>query len=116
MLAPCPLQGSSSLRTPTTDMNADICRWVDEKGRNMPRRRTSPAAGPLLVSLALGTAAFAAMPAPARAEQFVLFDAKFTFTKAVADNGVPNKAHYNVNSPNPAAHCNPARPTDGPSP
>src|SRR5260221_4389830 len=112
MLAPCPLQGSSSLRTPTTDMNADICRWVDEKGRNMPRRRTSPAAGPLLVSLALGTAAFAAMPAPARAEQFVLFDAKFTFTKADDDNCVPNKTHYYINSTYPNANCNPASRTN----
>src|SRR5258708_16417401 len=82
MLAPCPLQGSSSLRTPTTDMNADICRWVDEKGRNMPRLRTSPAAGPLLVSLALGTAAFAAMPPPALAGEFVLLHAQFTIPPA----------------------------------
>ena len=77
---------------------------------------TSPAAGLLLVSLALGAAAFAAMPAPAMAEQFVLFDAKFTFTKADADNGVPNKSHYYVTSTNPDANFNAARPTNWISP
>src|SRR5688572_31786946 len=32
----------------------------------------------------------------ARAEQFVLFDASFTFTKEDADNSKPSKSHYYV--------------------
>jgi hypothetical protein len=68
--------------------------------------------GPLLASLLAGTAALTAAPSAGRAEQFVLFDAKFTFTKADADNGVPNKSHYYVTNNNPDAHFNPARPTN----
>lgn len=33
---------------------------------------------------------------PAKAEQFVLFDATFTFTKADADNSKPSPSHYYV--------------------
>src|SRR4051794_4159788 len=38
------------------------------------------------------------MPAPSvgRAEQFVLFDVTFTFTKADADNSKPSKSHFYV--------------------
>ncbi|QEH35034.1 hypothetical protein OJF2_35790 [Aquisphaera giovannonii] len=50
-------------------------------------RRLAPAA--LLLGLA-------AMPAAARAEQFVLFDVTFTYTKADADNARPSKSHFYV--------------------
>ena len=35
-------------------------------------------------------------PSPARAEQFVLFDVTFTFTKQDADNSRPSQSHYSV--------------------
>jgi len=35
----------------------------------------------------------------ARAEQFVLFDVTFTYTKADADNSTPSKSHYYVKEP-----------------
>ena len=37
--------------------------------------------------------------APSRADQFVLFDATFTFTKADADNSKPSPSHYYVKGP-----------------
>lgn len=37
-----------------------------------------------------------ASPAACRAEQFVLFDVTFTFTKEDADNSKPSKSHYYV--------------------
>jgi hypothetical protein len=43
-----------------------------------------------------------------KAEQFVLFDATFTFTKADADNSRPSKSHYYVKG----AAINPQRPKD----
>ncbi len=51
------------------------------------------AAAPLLAGVGLLTAA-----STAHAEQFVLLDVTFTFTKADADNGMPNKSHYYVKS------------------
>jgi hypothetical protein len=48
----------------------------------------------------------------AYAEQFVLFDTTFTFTKADADNGTPNKSHYYVREP----LLNVNRPVDWTSP
>jgi hypothetical protein len=38
----------------------------------------------------------ALLAAPCRAQQFVLFDATFTFTKEDADNAKPSKSHYYV--------------------
>ena len=38
----------------------------------------------------------ACSPSAGRAEQFVLFDATFTYTKADADNSRPSKSHYYV--------------------
>ena len=35
-------------------------------------------------------------PSAVRAEQFVLFDVTFTFTKMDADNSTPSKSHYYV--------------------
>jgi MYXO-CTERM domain-containing protein len=48
---------------------------------------------PVLLGLGLLTAA-----STVHAEQFVLLDVTFTFTKADADNGMPNKSHYYVKS------------------
>jgi hypothetical protein len=83
---------------------------------DMPRLKMSFTVGPALASLLLtsllATVALTAAPRAAHAEQFVLFDAKFTFTKADADNGVPNKSHYYITSSNPNANFNPARPTN----
>jgi hypothetical protein len=46
----------------------------------------------------------------AHAEQFVLFDVTFTFTKQDADNSTPSKSHYYVRD------LNPDRPKDWTSP
>ena len=55
----------------------------------------------------------AALAAPfAQAEQFVLFDVTFTFTKADADNSTPSKSHYYVREP----ALNPDRPRDWTTP
>jgi hypothetical protein len=53
----------------------------------MRPRRFAPAA--LLLGLAI-------IPMAARAEQFVLFDVTFTYTKSDADNSKPSKSHYYV--------------------
>lgn len=61
-----------------------------------------------LLSLVLPLAA-----APlSRAEQFVLFDVTFTYTKADADNSKPNPSHYYVKSD----RLNPERPKDWTAP
>jgi hypothetical protein len=44
----------------------------------------------------LALLAAVALPAVARADQFVLFDVTFTFTKEDADNSKPSKSHYYV--------------------
>lgn len=49
---------------------------------------------------------------PARAEQFVLFDVTFNYTKEDADNAKPNKSHYYVKGD----MLNPNRPKDWTSP
>jgi hypothetical protein len=43
-----------------------------------------------------GLAAFWLIPVVSQAEQFVLFDATFTFTKEDADNSKPSPSHYYV--------------------
>lgn len=48
----------------------------------------------------------------AHAEQFVLFDVTFTFTKEEADNSKPNASHYYVK----ADRLNPQRPKDWTTP
>ena len=53
-----------------------------------------------------------ALAASAQAEQFVLFDVTFTYTKADADNSTPSKSHYYVKGP----LINQARPRDWTSP
>ena len=47
-----------------------------------------------------------------RAEQFVLFDVTFTYTKEDADNSKPSKSHYYVKGD----QLNPNRPKDWTSP
>jgi hypothetical protein len=54
-----------------------------------------------------GLAVLSAAP-DARAEQFVLLDVTFTFTKADADNATPSKSHYYVKSD----RLNPQTPVD----
>ena len=58
-----------------------------------------------------------ASPAPtkpmAKADQFVLLDVTFSFTKADADNSAPSKSHYYVKT---APGLNPNRPHDWTSP
>ncbi|MFO0910492.1 MAG: hypothetical protein U0794_19465 [Isosphaeraceae bacterium] len=49
---------------------------------------------------------------PAQAEQFVLFDVTFTYTKADADNSKPSKSHYYVTGD----QLNPKRPRDWTAP
>ncbi|MFO0952654.1 MAG: hypothetical protein U0835_16210 [Isosphaeraceae bacterium] len=56
--------------------------------------------------------ALLALPAPVRAEQFVLFDVTFDYTKADADNSRPSKSHYYVKGD----RINPARPRDWTAP
>ena len=52
------------------------------------------------------------LPILSQAEQFVLFDVTFTFTKADADSSTPSKSHYYVKGD----LINPARPKDWTSP
>lgn len=52
------------------------------------------------------------LPCASFAEQFVLFDVTFTFTKADADSSTPSKSHYYVKGD----LLNPARPKDWTSP
>ena len=65
-----------------------------------------------LALLLTGSAAVMAMPAPCRADQFVLFDVTFTFTKEDADNSTPSKSHYYVKGD----LINPDRPKDWTTP
>lgn len=65
-----------------------------------------------VVALLAGLWSLAASPAVVRAEQFVLFDVTFTFTKADADHSQPSKSHYYVRG----EQVNPARPRDWTSP
>ncbi|MCX6381149.1 MAG: hypothetical protein NT023_17035 [Armatimonadetes bacterium] len=48
------------------------------------------------LSLPVTVAALLFAPSAVRAEQFVLFDVTFTFTKENADNSTPSKSHYYV--------------------
>lgn len=64
------------------------------------------------LSLPVAVSALLLMPTAGRAEQFVLFDATFTFTKMDADNSTPSKSHYYVKGP----AINPKRPLDWTSP
>lgn len=48
------------------------------------------------LSVLIGLTAPSLMASPAHADQFVLFDATFTYTKADADNSKPSPSHYYV--------------------
>jgi len=64
-----------------------------------------------LRGLALGSVLLVvgmSVPLACHAEQFVLFDVTFTYTKADADNSKPNKSHYYVRGKD----INPDRPRD----
>jgi hypothetical protein len=65
-------------------------------------------------ALFLFAAIWLTLSSPSRclAEQFVLFDATFTFTKADADNSRPSKSHYYIKG----AALQPNRPKDWTSP
>ena len=63
-------------------------------------------------SLLLSLGMFLISAAMARAEQFVLFDVTFTFTKDDAFNAKPNQSHYYVKSDK----LNPQRPKDWTAP
>ena len=65
-----------------------------------------------LVLLQMGGAAVLAMPAPCRANQFVLIDVTFTFTKEDAENSKPSPSHYYVRGDK----VNPDRPKDWTTP
>ena len=62
--------------------------------------------------LIAAVAALLLTPGAARAEQFVLFDVTFTFTKQDADNSRPSQSHYYVKGD----ALNPKRPRDWTSP
>ena len=70
--------------------------------------------GAALVALALPAAVSALMllPTAGRADQFVLFDVTFTFTKKDADTSTPSQSHYYVRE----VKLNPKRPHDWTSP
>jgi len=67
---------------------------------------------PAILSLLIGLAASSLAAGTAQAEQFVRFDATFTFTKADADNSKPSPSHYYVRD----KLMNPERPKDWTSP
>src|SRR5262245_22881286 len=62
--------------------------------------------------LLVGIATLLLVPSTTFAEQFVLFDVTFTFTKEDADNAKPSKSHYYVRD----KMLNPDRPKDWTSP
>src|SRR4051812_47505337 len=110
----------------TTPDRHGRARGVGESGRSSRQGPPSPAIDPLWrrrhmritrrvrMAGAVATLLLAAMAAPpeGRAEQFVLFDVTFTFTKADADNARPSKSHYYVKG----AKLNPDRPRDWTAP
>jgi hypothetical protein len=65
-----------------------------------------------IASVATVFVAIALAPSASYAEQFVLFDVTFTFSKADADNSRPSKSHYYVKGD----AINPKRPRDWTSP
>lgn len=64
--------------------------------------------GALAVALPAGLSALVGAPSICHAEQFVLFDATFTYTKEDADNSKPSKSHYYIRE----KMLNPDRPKD----
>lgn len=72
----------------------------------------SSCAATITLSVPAAVLALILMPIAGRAEQFVLFDVTFTFTKKDADNSTPSKSHYYVRG----KAINPRRPRDWTSP
>jgi hypothetical protein len=62
----------------------------------MMRTRLFRAAGACALSILAGISAILLAPSASLADQFVLFDVTFTYTKADADNSRPSKSHYYV--------------------
>jgi hypothetical protein len=81
-------------------------------GEAMLRMNSMRGAAAPTVWLLAGVAAFAGPLAQGRAEQFVLFDVTFTYTKDDADNSRPSKSHFYVKDP----LLNPDRPRDWTAP
>src|SRR5262245_7041048 len=75
-------------------------------GESLCTRRSSR------LHLAAGIARLFFTASVASAEQFVLFDVTFTYTKQDADTSTPSKSHYYVKGP----MLNPDRPRDWTSP
>ncbi len=78
--------------------------WSHHRSSQGSKRAGCPAAALL--------AGVFALAAPAHAEQFLLFDETFTYTKAEADNSQPSPSHYYVTEDRLA----PDRPADWTSP
>jgi hypothetical protein len=78
----------------------------------MTQTRKSRAVGAGAAALFAATAALLVAPSMSHAEQFVLFDVTFTYTKDDADNSQPSKSHYYVRD----KQLNPDRPKDWTAP
>src|SRR4051794_5910245 len=76
--------------------------------------RTNRYRTPSMPALALlaGALTVSLVPGPAAAEQFVLFDVTFDYTKADAEGSKPSKSHYYVKGD----RLNPNRPRDWTAP
>lgn len=78
----------------------------------MTQTRTQRACAFRVASLLAGTAILLGSTSMSRGEQFVLFDATFTYTKQDADTSKPSKSHYYVRD----KMLNPDRPKDWTAP
>jgi hypothetical protein len=78
----------------------------------MMRTKSLRAVNAAAISLLTGISALLVAPAVSYAEQFVLFDVTFTFTKKDADTSKPSKSHYYVRGD----AINPKRPRDWTAP
>src|SRR5437667_7380151 len=77
----------------------------------LPARRFGPMSSRTF-SLLVGMLAWIVTPTFCSADQFLLFDVTFTFTKDDADHSTPSKSHYYVKGDK----LNPARPIDWTAP
>jgi hypothetical protein len=78
----------------------------------MVQTRIFRTTGVAAVALLAGMSVLLAAPSMSRAEQFVLFDVTFTYTKKDADTSQPSKSHYYVRD----KQLNPDRPQDWTAP
>src|SRR4051794_5317995 len=100
---------------PTSDWASAAVATATSRGAEVrPRRFGGSTMGHLWPLSTTGSsfalAGLALLPAgpTARAQQFVLFDATFTYTREDADNAKPSKSHYYVRD----TMLNPDRPKD----